>query len=262
MGVRYHARIAAIGGEGDMKRLCQAMLRNAGHEDDLPGSLDSLTETVRRHASEEGGPDCGFLYEMITRRAYGDAEEDTCRFTIRREPCGLWTALFAYESATPFQPEDWLRLHIQCGRLPMLALRACDDFDRDKGLLVFSGGYVHEEWSRMEECWLWLVTRCGESDPDGATRRLTRLARLLADEEDELTVPELLARCGRFLQSLHDRVCDPEALREQIGQATQNRDYQALFGLQCLVAQAVLWEADRAEHWQDCLNRLTEAFSR
>ena len=258
----YYARIAAVGGEGDMKRLCQAMLRNAGYEEAIPGDIDALTEALRDHAHEEGGPDCGFLYEMITRRAYGDAEEDTCRFAVRREPCGLWTALFAYESATPFQPEDWLRLHAQCDRLPMLALRACDDFDRDKGALLFSGGYVHEEWSRMEECWLWLVTRYGEDDPDEAIRRLKRLSRLLADEEDELTVPDLLARCGRFLQGLHDRPHDSETLREQIAQAMQTRDYQMLFGLQCLVAQAVLWEADKADRWQDSLNRLAEAFSR
>lgn len=260
MGHTYHTRIAAVGGEGDMRRLCQAMLRNAGYEGDIPHSLDALTEAVRRHAAEEYGPDCGFLYEMITRRAYGDAEEDTCRFTVRREPCGVWTALFTYESATPFQPEDWLRLHVQCDRLPMLALRACDDFDRDKGLLAFSGGYVHEEWSRMEECWLWLVTRYGDGDPDQAIRLLTRLARLLEDEEDELTVPELLARCGRFLQGLRDRTHDAEELREQFAQAVQTRDYQALFSLQCLVAQSVLWEADRAEHWQECLNRLAESF--
>ena len=262
MGVRHHARIAAVGGESDMTRLCQAMLRNAGYEEDVPGGLDALTETLRRYAGEEGGPDCGFLYEMVARRAYGDAEEDACRFTVRREPCGLWTALFAYESATPFQPEDWLRLHVQCDRLPMLALRACDDFDRDKGLLIFSGGRVHEEWGRMEECWLWLVTRYGDGDVDMAARRLTRLARLLADEEDELTVPELLARCGRFLQGLHDRVCDPETLREQIAQALSHRDYRALFALQCMAAESALWEADKAAYWQDCLNRLAEAFSR
>lgn len=261
MSQTYHARVAAVGGEDDMRRLCQAMLRNAGWAEEMPSGLDALTEAVRRHAAEEAGPDCGFLYEMITRRAYGDAEEDACRFAVRREPCGLWTALFSYESATPFQPEDWLRLHVQCGRLPMLALRACDDFDRDKGLLVFSGGYVQEEWGHMEECWLWLVTRYGEGDPEDAIRRLTRLQRLLEDEEDELTVASLLARCGRFLQSLRDRTANPDALREQLAQAAQSRDYQTLFGLQCLVAQAALWEPENVPHWLACLEALKERLS-
>ena len=256
----YHARIAAVGHEGHMRRLCQAMLRNAGYDEDMPGSLDGLVDAVRRFSAEEGGPDCGFLYEMITRKAYGDAEEDSCRFTVRKEPCGLWTALFSYDSRTPFQPEDWLRLHTQCDRLPMLALRACDDFDRDKGLLALTGGYLQEEWSRMEECWLWLTTRYGEQNPEEAVRHLQRLQRLLEDEEDELTVPELLEKCGRFLQALRDRTRDPEMLREQIEQALANRDYRALFVLQCAAAESVLWEAGKADHWQDCLGRLSAAF--
>ena len=256
----YHARIAAVGSEADLRRLCQAMLGNAGYAEDMPGSLDALAETVRRFAAGEAGPDCGFLYEMVTRRAYGGAEEDTCRFAVRREACGLWTALFAYESASPFQVEDWLRLHNQCGRLPMLVLRAHDDFDRDKGLLVLTGGYVQEEWSRMEECWLWLVTRYGDGDPDGAVRRLRRLERLLEDEEEDLTVPALLERCEGLLRKLHDRAADAEALRAQLADAIQSRDYQALFSLQCLVAQATLWEAEETLRWLTCLTALRQAF--
>lgn len=260
MGVVYYARIAAVGSEGDMRRLCQAMLRNAGWDEDMPSGLEALTETVSRFAAEEGGPKCGFLYEMVTRRAYGDAEEDTCRFTVRREDCGLWSALFAFESGTPFQPEDWLRLHVQSGKVPMLALRACDDFDRDKGLLAFSGGYLQEDWRRMEECWLWLVTRYGEQEPDETIRRLNRLARLLADEEEDLTVGGLLRRCGEMLQRLHDRAADAEGLRGALETALQNRDYQTLFALQCAVAQSALWEAGRAEYWRQCLGRLAEVF--
>lgn len=259
MGATYHARVAAVGSEADMRRLCQAMLQNVGWDGEPSGSLAALADAMRQFAAEEAGPDCGFLYEMITRRAYGGAEEDTCRFRVRREGCGLWTALFAYDSDTPFQPEDWLRLHHQCGRVPMLALRACDDFDREKGTLVFTGGFVQEEWSRMEECWLWLVTRYGDNDPDEAARRLQRLSRLLEDEEDELTVPVLLARCGRFLQTLHERTADADALREQLAQAAADRDMQRLFGLQCLVAQAALWEAENAPHWLACLERLRQA---
>ena len=258
----YHARIAAVGSEADMRRLCQAMLGNAGYAEDMPGGLDALAEAVRRFAAEEAGPDCGFLYEMVTRRrAYGSAEEDSCRFTLRREACGLWTALFAYESASPFQVEDWLRLHQQCGRLLMLIQRASDDFDRDKGLLVLTGGYVQEEWSRMEECWLWLATRYGEADPQGAVKRLHRLQRLLEDEEEELTVPALLGRCAELLQKMHDRVADADAFRVQLADAIQRRDYQALFTLQCMVAQAALWDADRLDHWLACLDGLAKRFS-
>ena len=260
MARTHHVRVAAVGSEADMRRLCQAMLRNAGYEEEIPGGLDALTEAVRRMAAEEGGPACGFLYEMITRRAYGDADENTSRFTVRKESCGLWTALLTYESQTPFQPEDWLRLHAQCDRLPMLVLRACDDFDRDKGLRVLSGGYAQEEWSHMEDCWLWLTTRYGDGDPEETVRRLRRLQRLLEDEEDELTVPKLLERCGRLLTTLHDRVSDAEALREHLAQATEQRDYRALFALQGLVAQAALWEAENAPRWLNCLERLRQAF--
>ena len=260
MGHMHHARIAAVGTEAEMRRLCQAMLTNAGYAEELPHTLEALLQAVRGFAAEEGGPDCGFLYEMITRRAYGDAEEDTCRFAVHQEPCGLWTALFAYDSVTAFQAEDWLRIHKQCDRLPMLILRACDDFDREKGLLILSGGYVHEEWSRMEECWLWLVTRYGDGDSDGAVRRLNRLSRLLEDEEDELTVPVLLMRCGQFLEGLHARLADADGLRSALAQAVENRDYQALFSLQGLVAQGALWEADKAPHWLECLTALRQAF--
>ena len=255
----HHVRVAAVGSEADMRQLCRAMLSNAGWEDDLPGSLDALLETVRRVAAEEGGPECGFLYEMVTRRAYGDAEESASRFTVRQDACGLWTALFVYESQTPFQPEDWLRLHGQAGKAPMFVLRACDDFDRDKGLLVLSGGYVHEEWSHMEECWLWLTTRYGEDDPEGTVQQLRRLARLLEDEEDELTVPKLLERCGRLLTTFRDRASDAEGLRERLDQAVQQRDYQTLFALQCLVAQMALWEAENAPRWLACLEKLKGA---
>ena len=244
-----------------MRLLCQSMLRNASCDGDLSGSAAALAETVRRFAAEEAGPDCGFLYEMVTRRAYGSAEEDTCRLTVRQEPCGLWVALFAYGSAAPFQPEDWLRLHSQSGRPLMLALRASDDFDRDKGLLVLSGGYAQEDWSRMAECWLWLATRYGENDPEGTVKRLMKLQRLLEDEEEDLTVPALLKRCEELLRKLHDRVADADAFKEQLSDAIQRRDYQALFALQCMAAQAALWETNQLDRWLSCLRCLSERFS-
>ena len=253
---RYYARIAAVGSEADMRRLCQAMLHNAGWDGDLPGEPDALAGVVSRCAAEEAGPDCGFLYEMVTRRAYGSAEEDSCRFTVRREDCGLWTALFSYESAAPFQPEDWLRLHAQSGRVPMLVLRASDDFDRAKGLLVLSGGYAQEDWSRMAECWLWLTTRYGERDPEEALLRLRRLARLLEDEEEDLTVPALLRRCADMTHKLRDQAADPDALRERLALAARERDYQTMFTLHCVAAQSALWEIDRADHWLRCLSAL------
>lgn len=256
----HHARVAAVGTEAQMAHLCQAMLRNAGADSDMPGALTGLADAIRRHAAEEAGPDCGFLYEMIARRPFGDAEEDTCRFTVRREGCGLWTALFSYDSRTPFQPEDWHHLHMQCDRLPMLILRACDDYDRDKGMLVLSGGYLQEEWSRMEECWLWLVSGYGADSQEAAVKQLTQLARLLEDEDDELTVPALLERCGRFLQRMNERLSDADGLRDALALAVQHHDYQTLFHLQCQVALGALWEADRAERWQRCLEALSRHF--
>lgn len=259
MARTYRARVAAVGSEADMALLCRAMLENARYEEEPPRHLDGLTEAIRRLAAEEGGPDCGFLYEMITRRTHGSAEEDTCRFTVRQEPSGLWTALFCYDSQTPFQPEDWLRLHARCNRLPMLILRACEDFDREKGLLALTGGRVQEEWSRMEECWLWLMTRYGEARTEETGRQLMRLSRLMEDEEYELSVHELLTRCGRFLTRLRERTADAELLRAQLTDAANARDYQTLFSLQCLIAEAALWEAEQADRWLRCIEALQAA---
>lgn len=251
MSARYFARVCAVGGKDDMRRLTRSLLQNLGRDGEG-------AEAVRRAAEEEAGTGCGFLYEMIARRAYGEADEDTCRLEIRQESCGLWTALFAYESSVAFQVEDWLRLHAQCGRLPMWALRASDDFDREKGPLTLTGGHAYDEWSLMAETWLWLTV--GREAGEETLRRLRRLERLLRDEEDELTVPALLDRCAAYVRRLRDALSDGEAMRARLSEAAARRDYQTLFALQSLTAQGALWDIDRAGDFLSRLEALRAAF--
>ena len=145
MATMHRARVVAIGEEKDMLQLCRVMLHNCGEEEPEEGpplKLEELLAQIQRRAQEEGGPGCGFYYGMVSPLHYGQAEADTCRMRLRQEPCGLWTATFAYDSDEAFQQEDWLRLHNACDRLPMLALRASWDFARAKGMLIYSGGHI------------------------------------------------------------------------------------------------------------------------
>jgi hypothetical protein len=133
MPTLHRARVVALGGEQDMIRLCQVLLRNSDWLEDAedtderpPMNLAELIQHVHTRAKLEGGETCEFYYPMLTQRIYGQADPASCRMTIRQEHCGLWTATFAYDSDEPFQHEDWLRLHNACNRLPMLALRASE----------------------------------------------------------------------------------------------------------------------------------------
>ena len=164
MATLTRVRLCAVGTEDDMMTLCRALLDNCqwlddDTEDRPPLDLPGLIAQVNHHAQMEGGDDCTFYYGMVTPHPYGDALVDTCRMKIARHPAGLWTALFAYDSETAFQPEDWLRLHRQCRGVPMLALHADWDFGLEKGMKIFTGGRVGDDWSRMGETWLWLLAQ-------------------------------------------------------------------------------------------------------
>ena len=118
----HRARVVAIGTEADMLRLNRALLHNMDALEDIEDgpapTLEEIYQQVHKTAQYEGAQDSTFLYDMIAVTPYGDAEDESCRYTMRKEPCGLYTACFAYEGETAFQVEDWLRLHVQCGRLP------------------------------------------------------------------------------------------------------------------------------------------------
>ena len=265
MATMHRARVVAIGEEKDMLRLCRVMLRNCGEEEpgeDLPPlKLEELLGQIRRRAREEGGPGSEFYYGMVSPLHYGQAEADTCRLRLRQENCGLWTATFAFDSGEPFQQEDWLRLHNSCDRLPMLALRASGDFARAKGMLVYCGGHILENWERMEEAWMYLIDQyeCGYP-PEEAVKRLVRLQATLEREDSDLTVDMLLEGCMDNLRDIADHAADPQLLQDMMEQCRQKRDYQGLFMLQCHVAESALWETEHNARWLATLETVRQAW--
>ena len=267
MATLHRARVVAIGKEEDMLRLCRVMLRNCGEEEDPseelpPMKLEELLAQIQHRADEEGSPEeCGFYYGMLGSRLYGHADAGTCRFRLRQEKCGLWTATFAYDSAEPFQQEDWLRLHNACDRLPMLALRASWDFAQAKGMLIYSGGHILENWERMEEAWMYLIAQyeCGYP-PEEAVRRLVKLQATLEREDSDLTVDALLEGCVDNLQDIADHVADPQLLKDMMERCRQARDYEGLFMLQCHAAEAALWETEHNARWLATLDTVRQAW--
>lgn len=248
------ARVVAVGSEEDMLRLCRVMLRNSEwideSEDQPPMTLAETIEQIRARSQVEGGPNCGFCYAMLTQRIYGQADPDTCRMTVRQEPCGLWTATFAYDSDEPFQHEDWLRLHNACGRVPMLALRASWDYAVAKGMLIITGGHVLENWDHMDESWLYLIAQyeCGYP-PEEAVRRLAKLQDTLEREDSDLTIAELLENCADNLRDIAEHTADPALLAELLAACRRDKDWRELFTLHCRVAETALWETEHNARW-------------
>lgn len=270
MAILHRARVVALGDQDDMRRLCQVLLQNSTwHEDQEDEALRArmpLTELIRQirlYAQQEGGAPCEFCYDMLGSRLYGQAEPQSCRLSIRQEDCGLWTATFAYDSMEAFQQEDWLALHQQCGRLLMLALRASEDYGRARGMLIFSGGHILENWEAMDECWMYLMRRyeCG-SPPEEAVDDLRHIEEMLHREETELSVTELLQGCITHLKDVADHVSDPDMLRDMLEHCRAQRDYEGLFVLQCRIAEGALWEADRISLWLANLSAVLDAWQR
>lgn len=268
MATLHRARVVALGGENDMIRLCQVLLSNSNWLEDAEDTeehpsmtLAELIQHVRTRAQLEGGPSCEFYYPMLAQRIYGQADAASCRMSIRKESCGLWTASFAYDSDEAFQPEDWVRLHNACGRVPMLALRASEDYARAKGMLIFNGGRVLENWERMDEGWLYLMRRyeCG-CPPEEAVEDLRRIEKMLEMEECDLTVDELLAGCMEHLEDVADHVADPDMLQDMMAQCLQQKDYEGLFVLQCHIAEAALWEVEHNGRWLAKLAAVRQAW--
>lgn len=262
MATLYRARVCAVGTEEDMLRLNRVLLENCDwleEQEDLPPlKLQELVEQVRQHARWEGGPDDGFAYEMIAPARYGDADGSTCRYALRRENCGLWTACFAYDSGTPFQMEDWLALHLRCDRLPMAAMHASWDFARSKGKMLFTGGHIQEDWNRMAEVWLWLIQQyeCGYP-PEEAIRRLDKLSVTLEREDCDLSITELLqSSIDNLRQAARVEDITPQALEA----AKAGRDFAALFDMQMRIAETALWETEHNARWIACLEATQRAW--
>ena len=260
------ARVCILGTQEDMIRLCRLLLDNCQWfdepEDDKPDlTLEELMALIAKHARLDGSDESTFTYPMVGLHPYGDAVASSCRLNIRRHPCGLYLALFAYDSETPFQHEDWLNLHRQMKMLPMMALYANDDFGLEKGMKIFAGGRVGDDWDRMGEAFLFLIANYEEGfPPDEAVARLRKLRKTLEREDFDLTIGGILQGCIENLVSLQEDVSDPEALMSDMQTFRQEKDYESLFNLYLRLIEAELWDIQHVDRHLACLEATYNAW--
>ena len=266
MSASNRARVCTLGTQEDMVRLCRTLLDNCQWfdepEDDKPDlTLEELQSLIAKHARLDGGSESTFCYPMVGLRPYGDAIASTCRLNIRRHPTGLYLALFAYDSETPFQPEDWLNLHRQMKMLPMMAMYANDDFGLEKGMKIFAGGRVGDDWDRMGEAFLFLIANYEEGfPPDEAVARLRKLRKTLEREDFDLTIGDILRGCIENLEGLQEDVSDAEALAADMQTFRQEKDYESLFHLYLRLIEAELWEIQHVDRHLACLEATYDAW--
>lgn len=266
MTTRNRARVCTIGTQEDMIRLCRTLLDNCQWfdepEDDHPSlTLEELLGLIAKHARLEGTDESTFCYPMVTAHPYGDAVTATCRLSVRKHPAGLYLALFSYGSDTPFQPEDWVTLHRQLKLLPMLALYANDDFGLEKGMKLFIGGRIGEDWNRMGEAFLYLIAEYEEGyPPEESVQRLRKLRHTLEKEDFDLTIGGILRGCMENLTELSEDVSDAEALAAQIQQLRQEKDYESLFQLYLRLIEAELWDIQHVDRHLACLEAVYQAW--
>lgn len=266
MTTKTRSRVCVFGSEADMMTLCRTLLENRGwqpeqQEDEPELTLAQLTELVKRHSRMEGGEDCTFFYDMVAPRPYGAALASESRLEVMKHPSGVWTALFVYGGDTPFQSEDWQRLHRQCRGLPMLAMYADWDFGLEKGMKIFAGGKTRDDWSRMAEVWLWLMAEYEVGyPPEEAVGRLRKLRDTLDREEFDMTIGEMLDACIDNLNDLAEETRDPAVLQEEMQRCRETKDYTELFRLYCRVAETALWEMAHSHRWIACLESVREAW--
>lgn len=253
MTTRTHSRVCAVGSEEDMRVICRALLRNRGwlpEEEEVPLTLEQLISLVHRHGRKEGGADCEFFYDMVAPHPYGAALASVCRFEVKKQPCGVWTACFAYGGDTSFQPEDWLALHQECGCVPMLAMYADWDFGLEKGMKRFIGGRMADDWARMGEVWMWLTA--GYQDgypPEESVPRLEKLQRTLEREDFDMSIDELLTACIDNLTALDRETGDAGALTARLHRCREEKDFTELLRLYLRIAETALWETRHVDRW-------------
>jgi hypothetical protein len=260
------ARVCILGTQEDMIRLCRLLLDNCQWfdepEDNQPSlTLEQLTALIAKHARMEGTNDSTFFYPMVSAHPYGDAIMATCRLTIRRHPTGLYLALFAYDSETPFQPEDWAALHREVKLLPMMALYANDDFGLEKGMKIFAGGRVGDDWDRMGEAFLYLIANYEEGyPPEESVARLRKLRKTLEREDFDLTIGGILRGCMENLESLQEDVADADALLADMQQMRAEKDYEGLFHTYLRLIEAELWDIQHVDRHLACLEAAYDAW--
>lgn len=256
----------AVGDKEDMIRLCEAMLSHCDalpEEEFLPlgDRLEERIAQVNALSLREGGDGCGFYYGMLAPRTYGSAYHETGRLSIRLEKAGLWTALMTCESGVPFQQEDWLVLHNHAGKVPILLLYASENPELARGMAVFTGGEMYEDWSRMDECWLWLIRNYMEGyPPEEVPERLQRIRKKMRRENEDFSITALLKSCLSNLRTLSDTIGDGVALEADMAACRENRDFQGLFADQCLVGESRLWDAERLALHEACLGAVLQAW--
>lgn len=267
MAEMHHIRVCALGSERDMLHLLHVMLENAGALDDEPGegpakTREELETMVHQLAHWEGGPEDGFLYDLITTRPFGSADAPSTSLIIREEACGLWTACFDFESVDNFQVEDWMALHLRCNRMLMAAQYASHTFGLEKGSVLLCGGRAMDSWDTMGECWMWLIAQyeCG-FPPEEAVERLRKLQKTLDAEDFGMTIDELLESCVQVLEDTADAVADPAMIREGLHEAVARRDYQRLLSIQVSVAESVLWQTEHNHKWLANLQAVRDAWA-
>lgn len=266
MATLNRAHVCTLGTQEDMIRLCRLLLDHCQwfdeEEDDKPDlTLEQLIALIGKHARLEGGEGSTFFYPMIGAHPYGDAITSTCRMTIRQHPTGLYLALFAYDSETPFQPEDWVNLHREVKMLPMMALYANDDFGLEKGAKLFIGGRMGDDWDRMGEVFMYLIAGYEEGyPPEESVQRLRKLRKTLESEDFDLTIGSILRGCIENLEELNADVSDAEALAADMQQFRQEKDYESLFHLYLRIIEAELWDIQHVDRHLACLEAAYDAW--
>lgn len=266
MATLNRARVCTLGTQEDMVRLCRLMLDHCQwfdeEENDTPDlSLEQLITLIGKHARLEGGEGSSFYYPMVSAHPYGDAIASTCRMVIRKHPCGLYLALFSYDSETAFQHEDWLSLHRELKMLPMMALYANDDFGLEKGAKIFVGGRVGDDWERMGETFLYLIAGYEEGyPPEEAVARLRKLRKTLEREDFDLTIGGILCGCMENLEMLAEDVGDADAVTEDMHALRQEKDFEGLFHLYLRLIEAELWDLQHVDRHLACLEAAYDAW--
>ncbi|MBQ3156735.1 MAG: hypothetical protein IJB81_07410 [Clostridia bacterium] len=266
MATFNRARVCTIGTQEDMIRLCRLLLDNCQWfdepEEDQPDlTLEQLIALIGKHARLEGGDESSFCYPMIASHPYGDAIASTCRLSIRRHASGLYLARFSYDSETAFQHEDWLALHRDLKLLPMLAIYANDDFGLEKGMKIYAGGRVGDDWNRMGETFLYLIAGYEEGyPPEEAVARLRKLRKTLEREDFDLSIAGLLRSCIDNLTELNEDVADEEAVAQDMQSLRQEKDFESLFQLYLRLIEAELWEIEHVDRHLACLEAVLAAW--
>ncbi len=251
----HRIRAAAIGSEADMARLLRAMLRHAGaleEPDDRPTwTMRELYDQTLACAAWELGEGRSFVYDFLSPSPFGEMTGEG-EFELSELGEGLWSACFSFNNVSGFQPEDWMRLHRDSGRVPIFLIHASEDFSFPKGGAVFMGGTLHEDWNRMAETWFWLIRNyeCGR-DPSELLSEFNAIQSMLDSEDWDQNIGGIIRSC---LECLHQSRAGLQISLNDINDAVVRRDFSHLIHLQTLAADAVLFDARRSARYLACLN--------